>query len=86
MTEDNEQSRRVEPKAEPPEPAPGGPNAVPTVGGAGQTTTIGRDPDPAKNPETTDDQLPDETTEPDDTDTEATKVGEQQPSEDEPAG
>ena len=86
MPDENEKTHRPEPKAEPPEPAPGGPNAVPTVGGAGQTTTIGRDPDPEKNPETADDQLPDETTEPDDTDTEASKGGDEHPSESEPAG
>ena len=60
------------PTVEPPAPPPGGPNAVPGVGGEGAYSTEGRDPNPAHNP-ATDDELPAETTEPDDTDTEATK-------------
>ena len=60
------------PTAEPPDPPPGGPHAVPGVGGDGPYTNVARDPDPARNPET-DRELPAETTEPEDTDTEATK-------------
>jgi hypothetical protein len=61
-----------EPKAEPPDPPPGGPHAVPGVGGDGPYTRIARDPDPSRNPRT-DHDLPADTTEPEDTDTEATK-------------
>lgn len=60
------------PKAEPQVPPPGGPHAVPGVGGDGAYSTAARDPDPAHNP-ATDNELPAETTEPDDTDTEATR-------------
>jgi hypothetical protein len=60
------------PKIEPPDPPPGGPHSVPGVGGDGATSAVGRDPDPARNP-STDHELPAETTEPDDTATEATK-------------
>lgn len=67
-----------EPKAEPPDPPPGGPHAVPGVGGDGAYSTLGRDPDPSRNP-ATDNELPAETTEPDDTDTEATQENEAQP-------
>lgn len=72
MAEPQHHVRRPEPTAEPPAPPPGGPNAVPGVGGDGPYTRIPRDPDPALNPET-DHQLPSETTEPEDTDTEATE-------------
>ena len=61
-----------EARAEEPDPPPGGPHAVPGVGGDGAYTGIAHDPDPRKNPET-DNELPEETTEPEDTDTEATK-------------
>lgn len=63
------------PKVEPPDPPPGGPHAVPGVGGDGAYTAIGRDPDPSRNPET-DNELPAETTQPEDTDTQATKDAE----------
>ena len=82
--ESSEGPRRPEPKAEPPEPAPGGSTAVPTAGGAGIFTRIGRDPNPRHNPET--DEIPVEATEPEDTETEATKGGDEQPAESEPAG
>jgi hypothetical protein len=61
-----------EAKIEPPDPPPGGPHAVPGVGGDGAYSAVGRDPDPSRNP-STDHELPAETTEPDDTATEATK-------------
>ena len=85
MTEGSQERHRPEPVAEPPPPPPGGPHAIPTVGGMGPYTRIGRDPDPRHNPET-DDELPAETTEPEETDTEATKGGPESPSESEPAG
>lgn len=62
-----------EPVVEPAAPPPGGPDAIVGVGGAaGNGPSLPADPDPEKNPET-DNELPAETTEPDDTDTEATK-------------
>lgn len=60
------------PTAEPPAPPPGGPHAIEGVGGDGAYTTQPRDPDPHHNP-ATDDRLPAETTEGEDTDTEATQ-------------
>lgn len=80
--QDHEVSR-PEPTAEPPAPPPGGPHAVPGVGGEGPYTRIPRDPDPAGNPKT-DQELPAETTEPEDTDTQATKEGPESPAESEP--
>lgn len=80
---DDQDVRRPVPTSEPPAPPPGGPNAVPGVGGEGSYTNIPRDPDPRLNPET--DRLPAETTEPEDTETEATKGGDEQPAESEPA-
>ena len=75
-----------EPKVEPPDPPPGGPHAVPGVGGDGAYSAVGRDPDPERNP-STDHELPAETTEPEDTDTEATKdeEAEVEPAEESPA-
>lgn len=85
MTNDSREGpRRPEPKAEPPDPAPGGSTAVPSAGGSGIFSRVGRDPDPDHNPETN--EIPMETTEPEDTDTEATKGGDEQPAESEPAG
>lgn len=81
----DEASDRPEPKAEPREPPPGGPHAVPGVGGEGPYTRIPRDLDPDLNPATDDEQLPDETKEPDSTETEATKGGDEQESEGEPS-
>lgn len=63
---------RPEPTVGPPEPSPGGPDAVEGVGGDGVHSAEPRDPDPRDNP-ATDKELPAETTEPEDTDTEATK-------------
>jgi|GEM_PF-6884656 len=83
MTESDQEIRRPEPVAEPPAPPPGGPHAVPGVGGEGAYTSIPRDPDPNLNPET--DEIPIETKEREDTDTEATKGGDEQPAESEPA-
>ena len=60
------------PRAEPPAPPPGGPHAVPGGGGDGAYSAEPRDPNPRLNP-ATDEELPAETTEPEDTDTEATK-------------
>ncbi|TNM46128.1 hypothetical protein FHP29_04190 [Nocardioides albidus] len=60
------------PVAESPAPPPGGPHRIEGVGGDGAYTTEGRDPQPSENP-ATDDELPAETTTPEDTDTEATK-------------
>ncbi|MEV5001535.1 hypothetical protein [Nocardioides sp. LML1-1-1.1] len=60
-----------EPHAEPQAPPPGGPNRLEGVGGDGAYSTEPRDPDPAENPAT--DELPEETTTGEDTDTEATK-------------
>ncbi len=82
MSED-QKIRRPEPKAEPPEPSPGGPNAVPGVGGDGPRSRVPRDLDPDRNPAT--DEVPIETTESEDTETEATKGGSEQPAESEPA-
>lgn len=78
--------KRPKPTAEPQEPSPGGPNAVPGVGGDGPYTRVPRDLDPNLNPATDDEQLPEETYEPDDTETEATKDGETTEAESEPAG
>ena len=77
---------RPKPTAEPQAPPPGGANAVPGVGGEGPYTRVPRDLDPNLNPATDDQQLPDETYQPDDTDTEATKDGETTEAESEPAG
>lgn len=60
-----------EPTAEPQAPPPGGPNGLEGVGGDGAYTTDARDPDPHKNPAT--EELPADTLELEDTDTEATK-------------
>lgn len=85
MSESQEEVRRPVPTAEPQEPPPGGPHAVPGVGGEGPYTRVPHDLDPDLNP-AVDDVLPEETTEPDSTETEATKGGDVQPSESEPAG
>jgi hypothetical protein len=77
---------RPTPTAEPQAPPPGGANAVPGVGGEGPYTRVPRDLDPNLNPATDDQQLPEETYQPDDTDTEATKDGEPSEAESEPAG
>ena len=84
MTEAKDDSKRNVPTAEPQEPPPGGPHAVPGVGGDGPYSTVPRDLDPELNP-ATDDALPDETKESDDTDTEATKDGDESEAESEPA-
>jgi len=84
VTEDEKEIRRPKPTAEPQEPPPGGPHAVPGVGGDGPYSRVSRDMDPRLNPETN--EVPDETTEGEDTETEATKGGDEQPSESEPAG
>jgi len=60
------------PVAESPAPPPGGPHRIEGVGGDGAYSREARDPDPAANP-ATDDELPAETTTPEDTDTEATR-------------
>lgn len=78
--------QRPKPTAEPQAPPPGGANAVPGVGGEGPYTRVPRDLDPNFNPATDDQQLPEETYEPDDTETEATKDGETTEAESEPAG
>lgn len=62
---------RPEPTAEPQAPPPGGPNALEGVGGDGAYSTEARDPDPRENPAT--DDLPADTLELEETDTEATK-------------
>ncbi|GAA4810129.1 hypothetical protein ACFQ0K_14935 [Nocardioides caeni] len=69
-------SPQPEPTAVPQAPPPGGPNAVPGVGGDGAYSVESRDPVPQHNPAT--DELPEETTEPEDTDTAATR-GEETP-------
>lgn len=61
-----------DPTTEPQAPPPGGANAVPGVGGEGAYSTEPRDPDPRANP-ATDDELPAETLEGEDTETAATK-------------
>lgn len=78
------EQHRVKPTAEPPDPPPGGANSVPGVGGEGPYTRVPRDLDPDLNP-ATDDALPDETTEGEDTETEATKGGDETEAESEPA-
>ncbi len=65
------------PTAEPQAPPPGGANAVPGVGGEGAYSAEPHDPNPRFNP-ATDDELPPETLEGEDTDTAATK-GEDEP-------
>lgn len=84
MTDETSPARPT-PTAEPPEPSPGGPHAIPGVGGDGPYSRVSRDPDPRLNP-ATDDQLPEETTEGEDTDTEATRGGETGEAESEPSG
>ncbi|HWJ83609.1 MAG TPA: hypothetical protein VNS55_15325 [Nocardioides sp.] len=84
MNQGSSEIRRPKPKIEPPDPAPGGATAVPTAGGSGIFSRVGRDPNPDHNPET--DEIPAAAKEPDDTDTEATKGGEEEPSESEPSG
>ena len=83
MNDSSQEIRRPEPTAEPPEPSPGGPHAVPGVGGDGPTSRVSRDLDPMRNPETS--EVPDETTQTEDTETEATKGGDEKPAESEPA-
>ncbi|MEZ0581273.1 hypothetical protein [Nocardioides sp. MH1] len=80
---DQPSHRRPTPVAEPPDPSPGGPNAIPGVGGDGPYSRVPRDLDPDLNP-ATDDQLPDETKEGEDTETEATQEGETSEAESEP--
>ncbi len=83
MNDSSNQTNRPEPTAEPPAPSPGGPHAVPGVGGDGATSRVPRDADPRLNPETN--EVPEETTETEDTETEATKGGDEKPAEHEPA-
>ena len=83
MNDSSKPIRRPEPTAEPQEPSPGGPNAVPGVGGDGPYSRVPRDLDPRQNPETN--EVPEETTETEDTDTEATKGGEEHDAESEPS-
>jgi hypothetical protein len=83
MSNNEKEIRRPEPTAVPPEPSPGGPHAVPGVGGDGPYSRVPRDLDPGLNPETR--RMPDETTEPEDTETEATKGGDEKEAESEPA-
>ena len=83
MTDSSQEIQRPAPTAEPPEPSPGGPHAVPGVGGDGPTSRVSRDLDPMRNPETR--EVPDETTQTEDTETEATKGGDEKPAESEPA-
>ena len=76
---------RPEPYAEPQAPPPGGPHAIEGVGGDGAYTTEPHDMNPNENP-ATDEALPDEAKEPDDTDTAATRGEESpQPTEESPA-
>lgn len=84
MSESQEVQRSPVPTAEPQEPPPGGANAVPGVGGEGPYTRVPHDLDPDLNP-AVDGALPEETKEADATETEATKGGDEQPSESEPA-
>ncbi|KAA1415985.1 hypothetical protein F0U44_20375 [Nocardioides humilatus] len=84
MSDDDSATNRPVPTAVPPEPSPGGPHAVPGVGGDGPYSRVPRDLDPNLNP-ATDDNLPEETTEGEDTETEATKGGEPTEAESEPA-
>ncbi len=81
MGESQHEVQRPEPVAEPPAPPPGGASAVPGVGGEGSYSRVPRDPNPRHNPET--DEMPAETTEPEDTETEATKGGPETPAESE---
>lgn len=83
MNDSSKQIKRPEPVAEPQEPPPGGPHAVPGVGGDGPYSRVPRDMDPRLNPETN--EVPEETTEAEDTETEATKGGDEKPAESEPA-
>ena len=83
MNDSQKKYRRPEPIAEPQEPPPGGPHAVPGVGGDGPYSRVSRDMDPRLNPETN--EVPLETTQREDTETEATKGGDEQPAESEPA-
>jgi hypothetical protein len=83
MSDTTKEFRRPVPTAEPQEPSPGGPHAVPGVGGDGPYSRVPRDLDPMLNPETH--EVPDETTETEDTDTEATKGGEEHEAESEPS-
>ena len=83
MTDSENEIKRPEPKAEPPDPSPGGPHAVPGVGGDGPYTRVPRDLDPMHNPETN--EVPEETTETEDTETEATKGGDEHEAESEPS-
>jgi hypothetical protein len=83
MNDSTKEFRRPEPTAEPQEPSPGGPNAVPGVGGDGPYSRVPRDMDPQFNPETN--EVPEETTEGEDTETEATKGGDEKPAESEPS-
>ncbi|MBS4751782.1 hypothetical protein KG112_03030 [Nocardioides sp. zg-ZUI104] len=62
---------RPKPKAEPQEPPPGGPHAVPGVGGEGAYSAEPRDLDPTRNPAT--DEIPAAALEGEDTETEATR-------------
>ena len=83
MSDSTKEFRRPKPTAEPQEPSPGGPNAVPGVGGDGPYSRVPRDMDPRLNPETN--EVPVDTTEGEDTETEATKGGDEKPAESEPA-
>ena len=84
---------RPEPRTEPPEPPPGGPNAISGVGGAaatgGAAQPLPRDLDPDRNP-STDDVMPEdleaEVQSGEDTDTQATRgEAEPRPEEESPA-
>ena len=83
MNDSTKPIKRPEPKAEPPDPSPGGPHAVPGVGGDGPYSRVPRDLDPMLNPETN--EAPEETKESEDTETEATKGGDEKPAESEPS-
>jgi len=83
MNDSSKEINRPEPTAEPQEPSPGGPNAVPGVGGDGPYSRVPRDMDPRLNPETN--EVPEETAEGEDTETEATKGGDEKQAESEPA-
>ena len=85
---DSDPGPRPDPQIEPGEPDPGGPDAVPTSDGvdgeSAEPDPLRRDLDPDLNPSTGD--IPMETKEGEDTDTEATKsedAGEDVPPEEE---
>ena len=71
---------RPEPKIEPGEPNPGGPDAVEEDGGPPAVADLHPDSNPAAE-----DTVPDEIKVPDDTDNEATTDGASEPSKESPA-